>query len=117
MRCGALATSTSTRTSSGATFYGIMEMSGNAAELTIIAEGTGRTYTGLHGDGALSVTAEANTANWTTNATNQFNVLFRGGDFFGSSALLQVSARNGTNVFDNGAANTFLGGRGVRTGE
>lgn len=37
MRCGALATATSSRTSSGATFYGIMEMSGNTAEFTVYA--------------------------------------------------------------------------------
>ncbi|HAZ93204.1 MAG TPA: hypothetical protein DCX70_07345, partial [Chitinophagaceae bacterium] len=35
IRCGALATSTSTRQSSGGSFYGIMEMSGNIYEIVV----------------------------------------------------------------------------------
>ena len=101
--------------------HATLNISGHTAAtgsiLQSTAEGTGRTYTGLHGDGMLNALAEANTANWPTNATSQFNILFRGGDFNGSPTFLQTSARNGTNVFDNGTANTFLGGRGVRTGE
>ncbi|HPA23955.1 MAG TPA: SUMF1/EgtB/PvdO family nonheme iron enzyme, partial [Ferruginibacter sp.] len=37
IRCGALATSTSTRQSSGGSFYGIMEMSGNIYEIVVSA--------------------------------------------------------------------------------
>ncbi len=117
IRCGALATSTSTRTSSGATFYGIMEMGGNSAELTVIANGTGRNYTGLHGDGSLSPTAVANVTGWPTNTGTDSNILFRGGDVFYASDLLQTSNRAGSVPTDNNASGQFLGGRGVRTAE
>ncbi len=78
MRCGALATASSTRTTSGATFYGIMEMTGNVREFAIYAgNAAGRTFTGLHGDGILTAVAEANTAFWPSN-TNNSTITSRG---------------------------------------
>ena len=116
MRCGALATASSTRTTSGATFYGAMEMSGNVNELTIFAgNAAGRTFTGLHGDGILNATAEANTANWPSTANN-FSVTYRGGYFANGAAQLQICDRSaGGAEYTTGS--TALGGRGVRTGE
>ena len=116
IRCGALATATSTRTSSGATFYGIMEMSGNTAEFTVYAGNVqGRTYTGLHGDGNLTATAEANTANWPSTANNS-SVTSRGGGTSSVTSLLQTCDRSqGAIDFNSGLV--VYGGRGVRTGE
>jgi len=116
MRCGALATASSNRTSSGATFYGIMEMSGNYTELVVYAgNAAGRTYTGLHGDGVLNATAEANTANWQ-NAVNDNAMTARGGAYNTATANLQMCNRiTGAYVY-NGAYG-LLNGRGVRTGE
>ena len=117
MRCGALATTTSTRTSSGATFYGIMEMGGNAAELTVIANGTGRNYTGLHGDGSLSPTATATVSGWPTNTGTDNNIILRGGDLFNTNDYVQTSNRVGASPANNSTSINVLGGRGVRTGE
>ena len=116
IRCGALATATSTRTSSGATFYGIMEMSGNTAEFTVYAGNVqGRTYTGLHGDGNLTATAEANTANWPSTANN-LSVTTRGGGTSSVTSLLQTCDRSQGGIdFNSGLV--VYGGRGVRTGE
>lgn len=116
MRCGALATASSNRTSSGATFYGIMEMSGNYAELVAYAGSTtSRTFDGLHGDGILSASAEANTANWES-ASNNLTMTAKGGSFNSSYLYLQVSERsNGT--LDYASPYSMLNGRGVRTGE
>ncbi|MFC4261582.1 SUMF1/EgtB/PvdO family nonheme iron enzyme [Ferruginibacter yonginensis] len=116
IRCGALATATSNRISSGATFYGAMEMSGNNAEPTVYAgNAQGRSYTGLHGDGVLTATAEANTPNWPS-STNNPCVLFRGGGNGNVTFQLQVSDRSaGINDYTTPA--TANGGRGVRTGE
>lgn len=116
MRCGALATATSNRTASGATFYGAMEMTGNASELTVIANGAGRLYNGAHGDGVLTATAEANTPTWPSSA-NTYTVIFRGGYFLEGIAQLTVSSRNQTIPFDNAGGQPGLGGRGLRTGE
>jgi formylglycine-generating enzyme required for sulfatase activity len=53
------------RITSGATYYGIMEMSGNGAELVVsMATATGLSYTGIHGDGLLSADGFANTTDW-----------------------------------------------------
>ncbi len=55
LRNGIFATNSSTRVSSGGTYYGIMEMSGNVFEYVISAgNATGRTFTGMHGDGNLN---------------------------------------------------------------
>jgi formylglycine-generating enzyme required for sulfatase activity len=116
MRCGALATASSTRTTSGATFYGIMERSGNVRELVInTGNAQGRTFTGLHGDGILSAFVEANTANWPSNSNNS-SMTARGGYFSDGVGLLQVSDRS-TGPLDYNTPSAVYGGRGVRTGE
>jgi len=116
IRCGALATSTSNRTQAGATFYGIMEMSGNAQELVVFAGNTdGRGYTGAHGDGLLSASIEANTVGWPLLA-NPVGIVVRGGGFPSTPTFLQVSNRNVAPV-DYTIDNALNGGRGARTGE
>ena len=116
MRCGALATTTSNRTQSGATFYGIMEMSGNLRELTVYAgNAAGRLFTGLHGDGILSGLAEANTTNWPSN-TNNSAMTTRGGYFSDGSTFLQICDRT-VLAIDYNLLSSVTGGRGVRTGE
>lgn len=115
MRCGALATASSNREQSGATFYGIMEMSGNAAELCVYAGTEGRMFTGNHGDGILSATAEANEANWPS-AINELSLISRGGSFSNANTELQVSSRAYFPQYSYSVFST-IGGRGVRTGE
>ena len=116
MRNGALATATSNRTQSGATFYGIMEMSGNVKELAIYAgNAAGRTYTGLHGDGILNASAEANTPNWPS-VSNNNSMLSRGGYYADVITSLQICDRSQAG-FDYGTPSAIYGGRGVRTGE
>ncbi len=114
-RCGALATASTNRTQSGGSFYGVMDLSGNVQELAVWAGNEGRGYTGLHGDGVLNANSEANTTGWPS-ATNNNNIIQRGGGFGDAPAQLQVSDRVywPLNVIP---ANGYLGGRGVRTGE
>jgi len=116
MRCGALATSSSTRTTSGATFYGIMEMTGNVREFAIYAGNVqGRTFTGLHGDGILTALAEANVAFWPS-GTNDLSITTRGGYYADVIAQLQICDRSASAQSYIGASAAY-GGRGVRTGE
>lgn len=115
MRCGALATATSNRIQSGASFYGVMELSGNARELCIYAGQEGRSFTGNHGDGLLGPLANANETNWPS-ATNDYTLITRGGSYSDNSPQLQVSSRENFPFYVYIPYN-FQGGRGVRTGE
>lgn len=116
IRCGALATATSNRTQSGATFYGAMEMSGNVQELVVYAGNTdGRIFTGAHGDGNLTASVQANTAGWPS-PTNSNGVTSRGGSYASPQNVLQVSDRSAGPI-DYTTANPSYGARGVRTGE
>ncbi|MES2387916.1 MAG: SUMF1/EgtB/PvdO family nonheme iron enzyme [Bacteroidota bacterium] len=64
-RVGIFATSTSTRESSGASYYGIMDLSGNMAEWTVgVGSANNRSYVGSHGDGLLNSNGNANNADW-----------------------------------------------------
>lgn len=56
LRSGIFATSTSNRETAGASYYGIMELSGNLYEQCVtIGEISGRAFTGSHGDGELAI--------------------------------------------------------------
>jgi hypothetical protein len=105
LRCGIFATSTSTRTTAGAGYYGNMELSGGLWEKTVsIGNPTGRTYTGAHGDGILTTTAsyqgnatntgwpgiDGTTARGVTGATGAGE---RGGDFSNAPTYSRVSQR------------------------
>ncbi len=71
LRSGALATSTSTRTTAGAGFYGIMDMSCNVTEQVVsIGNSTGRSFTGSHGNGALNTVGNADISTWPGYVTN-----------------------------------------------
>jgi len=119
MRCGALATGASNRTSSGGTYYGVMEMSGNEMEVCVYAgNATGRSFTGLHGNGMIAGNGEHDVANWPNSTTNINAAGARGGYFVsGVNVYLQISDRN--IVITNNATIRYngYGGRGARTGE
>ena len=61
IRCGAFSTSSTTRTQAGASYYGVMELSGNLYERPVtIGNETGRSFDGAHGDGELATNGNAN---------------------------------------------------------
>lgn len=93
------------RVTSGASYYGIMELGGNLRERIVI--GAVVTYTGLLGDGMLSSSGSANTTNWPTGGG--FN---RGGYFGGAVDELRTSHKGGSTP-DNSRTAPF-GVRGVR---
>ncbi len=54
VRCGIFAKNATTREQAGASYYGVMEMSGNLYERAVsVGNSTGRSFAGAHGDGAL----------------------------------------------------------------
>jgi len=85
-----------TREEAGATFYGVMEMSGNLLEIPVtIGRPEGRLFEGTHGDGVLTTTppfGDANADTWP--GSNAVGVGFRGGAWGSVLSILRVSARN-----------------------
>jgi hypothetical protein len=101
LRVGIFATASSTRAEAGASYYGVMEMSGNLRERAVTVGNTqGRSFTGSHGDGSLAASGNANTSGWPgTGATGTGN---RGGHWNSAAEGLRVSNRGA-------AANTYAG--------
>jgi len=112
MRVGAFATGTTTRVQAGASYYGAMEMSGNLWERPVtIGNPTGRTFTGLNGDGSVNSTGDANVNFWP--GTDAVGSSFRGGYWDESSAYIRVSDRGYAS--DPGFRRRYrMGGRGIR---
>lgn len=116
LRCGIYAGShaLNNRLASGATYYGIMEMSGNQWEALVTVTSTdGRRFTNEHGDGTLDAAGYADTATWP--ATRE-GFGFRGGRIDNSVSFGAVADRTYTNL-QISTVNTrysWLQARGVR---
>lgn len=114
IRSGGFATPVSSRTKSGAAFYGIMELSGNLWERCVsLGNGNGRSFTGLHGDGEVGPGSNPDLpASWPS--VNGAGLGFRGGSFKDDPARARISDRFRASDVDANRADTY-GGRGVRT--
>ncbi len=114
------------RVTSGGTYYGIMEMSGNLQEFVVtINTAGGRAFTGVHGDGALTVAGLYNASNWGA----ETDYRFRGGSYVTNPAntytgWLDIAARSAFSPGNSGALEFYTyptyrwgwnGIRGVRT--
>ncbi|THH40726.1 formylglycine-generating enzyme family protein [Neolewinella litorea] len=113
VRVGAFAASGTrfSRTSSGGSYYGILELSGNLSELVVTAgDAAGRSYTGLHGDGEVSPGGLADILNWPLSGVGYGS---RGGSFLSARSALRVSSREFAAA--NFTAGETHGFRGVRT--
>jgi formylglycine-generating enzyme required for sulfatase activity len=98
LRVGMFAGAATTRAQAGATYYGIMEMSGNLLERVVtIGNASGLGYTGLHGDGVLNNNGNATTTNWpgliSGEVTDASGSGFRGGAWNHNILELRVSDR------------------------
>jgi formylglycine-generating enzyme required for sulfatase activity len=109
MRVGSFASPLQSRILSGASYYGIMDLTGNVGELVIHASNN-PVFTGIHGDGSPNT----NVAFWPTQVTGSPSrgVILRGGSFW---SLRGVSARgNPIDLLYTGRS-AGDGSRGVRT--
>jgi formylglycine-generating enzyme required for sulfatase activity len=132
LRVGAFAGAATTRAQAGATYYGIMEMTGNLWERAVtIGNAAGRSYTGLHGNGTLfrdgtanvdfwpginsnSTTTTANTAfGGTTGITQAAGSGFRGCAWDSGATSMPVSDRSNAALTDTNRY-SIIGFRGVR---
>lgn len=128
LRAGIFATSaTVTRVTSGASYWGAMDLSGNAWERVVSVGLTGgRAFAGTHGDGILislsSYEGNASNVDWPgiSSTTSQgvsgaTGIGQRGGGLNSTTAArLKISDRNGAGTTDT-ARQAYYGGRGVRT--
>lgn len=116
-RTGVFATASTGRESSGAGFYGNMEMGGNAWDMAIAVDATGVGFTGAHGDGALTTSGDPNAAGWPSGALStgfmrKGNSWYEGANSASLSTWTQTSYRIGDPTAGRSIA---YGGRGVRT--
>lgn len=111
IRVGAFARGATTRQEAGATYYGIMEMSGNLVEQVVtVGNTTGQSFTGINGDGVLSATGSSNQTSWPTNTIGGGS---RGGSSFSRNSHLRVSDRNSATTVYSPRYSSY-GFRGVR---
>lgn len=96
-RCGIFAKNTgSNRLNTGGTYYGAMEMTGNAAEIVV----TDLNYTGVNGDGLLSANGYYDVTQWPT---SMMRVMVPGSvSAVGSSRLLFSSGYSSGSLSDVG---------------
>ncbi len=118
MRVGVFATGSTNRVQSGATYYGIMEMSGNLWERPVtVGNATGRAFTGIQGNGVLSTNGNANEILWpglvVGEVTGATGAGYRGGDWNINAISLRVSDRSIAALTITGR-DIYIGGRGVR---
>jgi formylglycine-generating enzyme required for sulfatase activity len=101
------------RVTAGATYYGIMEMSGNLFEQTVtIGNPTGRLFRNIHGDGFLDVTGNHNASTWP--GVTGLGAGIRGGAWGSLPQGLYVSQRFFA-ATPTATRQRHNGGRGVRT--
>jgi formylglycine-generating enzyme required for sulfatase activity len=112
-----------TRELSGASYYGVMDLSGNVVEMAVtIGNTAGRNFTANHGDGELTEQGSADVSGWPRGIAPEPRMAqipnagfgYRGGDFWNPELDLRVSARNVATFA--GTRRLFgLGFRAVRT--
>ena len=116
-RVGLYATTNSTRAQAGATYWGIMEMTGNMWERPVtVGTPQGRAFTGLHGDGVLTSAGVADVSDWPSPSTALGSGV-RSGHWQGSGEYTRVSDRTFGARAETGRtiSSDNAGFRGVRT--
>jgi len=115
LRCGIFATSSSTRVTSGAAYYGVMDLAGSLWERVVsVGSSAGRAFTGLNGDGFLDSSGNANVSNWP--GTNASGTGIRGGTWDFGATGARTSDRNYASGNDS-PRYQYYGGRAVRTAQ
>jgi formylglycine-generating enzyme required for sulfatase activity len=115
VRVGIFAANTSNtgRVSSGASYWGVMELSGNQWERPVtIANPTGRAFTGTHGNGVLTSNGNADAVSWP--GTNAVGAGWRGGSWSTDPPYLEVSNRLNAGYTDDTRDYGTFGFRAVR---
>lgn len=114
MRVGCFALNTN-RQNAGASYYGVMNLSGNVAEWAIsVGNVDGRTFSGYNGGGGLTSSGEFSVLSWP-NSSFSSPFILKGGDWLRSNKSLRVSDRESIATILATTRVNFIGGRGCRT--
>jgi len=119
MRVGSLSTLSATRRLAGASFWGVLDLSGGVSEQVVtLGNATGRTYTGAHGSGEISSDGNASdNAFWPGTSGSQVTGAtgsgFRGGAWSDGQSAIRVSDRSSATL-SNPNRTSSSGIRGVR---
>jgi formylglycine-generating enzyme required for sulfatase activity len=124
LRCGFAAKSNTNRREAGASYWGIMELTGNVWEFCIgvYSADDPPVFDGTHGDGELGSDGNDDISSWPAQSDNKVGL--RGGSWSNflntphastcHSHFGQVASRHAM-VWTSTARNASIGGRGVRT--
>jgi len=109
MRSGNFAQVATTRVQAGASYYGILELSGNLWERPVtVGYVVTRSFNGTNGNGVLGITGNADQSTWP-------NVLgFRGGSYYDFPSNSLRLAHRGTAAYWSEEREPHWGGRGCR---
>lgn len=117
IRCGFAAKPGTNRLEAASGYYGVMELSGNVVESAVNStDGTGAAFSGILGDGEISLSPNAgfaNVANWPSAASGSAGGCMRGGSWVQGETTLRISDRTQSSSLPSGRVN-YYGGRGVR---
>ncbi len=117
LRCGIFATGSSIRVTSGAGYYGVMDLSGNLWKRPVtVGNATGRAFIGSHGNGVLNGTGDADltvVTDWPPPST-ALGAGNRGGYWVNDAAYARASDRSYA-AYTNALRSNNIGGRAVRT--
>jgi formylglycine-generating enzyme required for sulfatase activity len=108
-RAGIFATATSSRISAGASYWGIMDLSGNVWKMFVTVDNaTGRAFTGVHGDGKLNASGDADVTLWP--GTSAVGTGSRGGHYNTADNYMRVAERR----FAASGASARVENKGIR---
>ena len=110
LRVGSFAAGSKSRATSGATAYGIMEMSGNNWE-RVVAALQNASFTGVNGDGELNTNGNADALTWPPASAEGAG--FRGGSWLFVATGMRIADRVSVTYYFGGR-DKDNGGRGVR---
>ncbi len=116
LRCGFAAGAATNKAQAGGSWFGVMEMSGNAMEQCLGGYNFNYSaFTGAYGDGGLSAAGAANTSGWPLLGGGQGGGVGRGGDWFTNNiTYLTISDRGWMTNNTNQLRDYRFGGRGIR---
>jgi len=119
IRVGAFANSSTSRSSAGASYYGIMELSGNLVEQVAHVTAGLTSFSGYHGNGELTAAGHGDVSSWpglTSGAvTGATGAGVRGGSF-ASDYIHRCKISDRQNAYTpSSAEDAYAGIRGVHT--
>jgi len=112
VRTGIFATGSTARLTSGAGYYGNMELSGNLWERVVtLGNATGRNFSGANGNGTLNSSGDADVSGWPGAAGTGW----KGGSWLNTTTNSATTSDRAQAANADNTRSADVGGRGVRT--